>query len=130
MALSPETGTGRATRARLGLLVGLTVALALAVTLLVHWLGERPGLRLRADWRARRDLNSYAASTLAVVFSENVRDAAERIREETRHAKPRWRAGVLRCDNVAALAAKTRALSLNRTRFFFAFQPRVRTPIT
>jgi len=71
MALTDDSapdapGTGRGTRARIGLQVGVTLLLALAVTLLVDWLGERPGLRWRADWTAGGE-NTLAAPTREVL---------------------------------------------------------------
>lgn len=49
-AKAVEHGTGRGTRLAIGAQVALTIVLALAAVLLVDWLSERPGLRVRADW--------------------------------------------------------------------------------
>ncbi len=57
---------GTAMRLRIGLQVGAAALLAGAAALLVTWLAERPGLRVRADWTATRD-NTLGPASHAVI---------------------------------------------------------------
>ncbi|MBK7876585.1 MAG: GldG family protein [Planctomycetes bacterium] len=61
-----ERSTGRGTRVAIGAQVAVTIVLALAAVLLVDWLSERPGLRVRADW-TRDGANTLSPASLEVL---------------------------------------------------------------
>lgn len=63
---SGARGTGRGTRVAITLQVALTLALALAAVLLVDWLSEQPGLRVRGDL-TRDEQNTLKPQTLEVL---------------------------------------------------------------
>jgi hypothetical protein len=63
---SETVRAGQRTRIAIGLQVGLTVVLFTAAVVLVTWLGERPGLRLRFDLTAGAQ-NTLDPSTLTVL---------------------------------------------------------------
>jgi hypothetical protein len=58
--------TGSVTRLKIGLQVALTALLAAVAALLLSWLAERPGLRIRADLTAARE-NTLGPASLAVL---------------------------------------------------------------
>lgn len=69
MAMTPESnarGTSRATRARIALQVATTVLLALVAAVLLDWLSERPGLRMRFDLTSDES-NTLSPASLEVL---------------------------------------------------------------